>query len=254
MKYSTGVYQWRNLVNGKVYIGGAYKSFEQRKGEHLYALDQGFHFNRHLQRAWKKYGREGFIFEILERCLPNDVLACEQKWLDQLRPYEEDIGYNICPNAQSYLGVKESEETKTKKSQAIKRRYAEDLTYRQRSGGKNRGMKRTEELKIRLSEIHKKRLSDPVERNKYRDQALRPEVRAKKSAAAKKQWENEEHRADISRKNREANARQFADPEKRAKHKAAVEAWAIRTYGSVEAWKEHTRERNRARVTTKKKL
>ena len=35
--------------------------------------------------------------------------------LDLLKSYESEIGYNICTNADSSLGVKESEEVRCKK-------------------------------------------------------------------------------------------------------------------------------------------
>lgn len=50
--FRSGIYQWRNLVNGKVYIGST-KNFTMRKKTHIEALRKNKHHNRHLQSAWR---------------------------------------------------------------------------------------------------------------------------------------------------------------------------------------------------------
>ena len=55
-EYETGAYEWINSVNGKRYVGGAYKSFDDRRETHLYALRSGKARNLHFQAAWNKYG------------------------------------------------------------------------------------------------------------------------------------------------------------------------------------------------------
>ncbi len=60
------IYQIKNLVNGKFYIGSTQNSFKKRKGEHLTSLRNNYHRNRYLLSSWKKYGEENFTFEIIE--------------------------------------------------------------------------------------------------------------------------------------------------------------------------------------------
>lgn len=60
-----GVYQIRNLLNEKVYIGSA-KRFKERWQGHLRSLEKGTHHNKHLQSAYNLYGTNGFVVEILE--------------------------------------------------------------------------------------------------------------------------------------------------------------------------------------------
>jgi len=85
----TGIYRIRNIINGHTYIGSA-KNINRRWQRHRSALIHDRHENIHLQRAWNKYGKDMFIFEILEECLINDLLIIEQKYLD-LNP-EYNIG------------------------------------------------------------------------------------------------------------------------------------------------------------------
>jgi group I intron endonuclease len=116
-KLVTGAYCIRNLSNGKVYVGGAYKSFDHRCGLHLRDLRRGKHHNRHLQAAWNKYGESSFVFEILERCSPELVEMVEQWWIDSLKATSEN-GYNLSPTAGSTLGVKHSDQARQNMSVA----------------------------------------------------------------------------------------------------------------------------------------
>ena len=45
---ATGVYQIRNLVNGKTYIGSTSRNFNIRNTEHFSLLRNGKHANNHL--------------------------------------------------------------------------------------------------------------------------------------------------------------------------------------------------------------
>ena len=80
-----GVYQIRNVINNKVYIGSTGDSFSQRWLHHKSHLTRGVHHNNHLQRAWKKYGSSSFVFEPIEIVETiADVLPCEQRHLDRI--------------------------------------------------------------------------------------------------------------------------------------------------------------------------
>ena len=118
----TGAYMIRNKVNGKVYVGGAYKSFDIRFQSHLRTLKNGRHINKHLLSAWKKYGEDQFEFVILERCdsSKEKIISCEQKWIDHYEACNRKKGYNRAPTAGSPLGVKHTAETRRKYSAAMK--------------------------------------------------------------------------------------------------------------------------------------
>lgn len=130
-KYRPCIYQIRNIENDKVYIGSTFR-FNRRKRLHLYRLNHNCHKNIHLQRAWNKYGKEKFIFEILEDVdlgqnfnrKEAKLILCskEQLYIDKLLP--EDNNYNIRKLADSNLGSKikpMTEECKRKIGRANRR-------------------------------------------------------------------------------------------------------------------------------------
>lgn len=105
----TGIYQIRNLVNGKRYIGSAagVKGFAGRWNEHKRLANAGRHHSVIFQRAWDKYGARAFTFEVLLYCDPRDCITFEQMAIDCYKPE-----YNICLIAGSTLGLKWSEASK----------------------------------------------------------------------------------------------------------------------------------------------
>ena len=57
----SGIYQIRNIANGKVYVGSAAK-FSRRFNDHKRKLNNGRHHSIKLQNAWNKNGAESFVF------------------------------------------------------------------------------------------------------------------------------------------------------------------------------------------------
>ena len=86
------IYKITNLVNGKVYIGQTINK-KDRWCSHKSKLKHNRHDNKHLQRAWNKYGKDNFTFEILE--YTEDYNEAEKRYI---RLYNSDniiFGYNI---------------------------------------------------------------------------------------------------------------------------------------------------------------
>ena len=112
-KKLSGIYQIRNLINGKKYIGQT-ADLEKRKLKHFNALMGNYHYNEHLQNAYNKYGKENFVFEVLKYCRLFELTRYEQFFVDQEK--QDDL-YNIrieCVN--SNLGTRCSDETREKLS------------------------------------------------------------------------------------------------------------------------------------------
>ena len=76
-----GVYQIKNTLNGKAYIGSS-KNIKRRLGIHRSMLRHGTHRNPHLQNAWNKYGESAFVMEIIESTIPDNRIKREQFWID----------------------------------------------------------------------------------------------------------------------------------------------------------------------------
>lgn len=111
LKGKSGIYMILCLVTGKFYIGSA-SDFCNRRKSHLCNLNKKKHSSPHMQNAWEKYGEKEFVFVCLELCPKDTLCAKEQEYLDIYTPFDNNIGYNICPKAYSRRGVKSSLATK----------------------------------------------------------------------------------------------------------------------------------------------
>jgi group I intron endonuclease len=97
----SGVYQVRNLVNGKVLLGSSL-NLEGPLNRHRFMLKINSHPNKELQKDWNELGPDQFLFEILEVAqvqddpnfnLKDELTLLEQIWLEKLQPIGER-GYN----------------------------------------------------------------------------------------------------------------------------------------------------------------
>lgn len=138
------IYNIRNTINDNIYIGSAI-DFASRKRVHLCQLRKGNHHSISLQRAFKKYGEENMIFEIIEYVSDKSkLIQREQFWIDFFKPT-----YNISKIAGSRLGVPVSEETRKKLSASQKKHFLKYAAW-------NKGKKiHSEETKLKISNIHR---------------------------------------------------------------------------------------------------
>lgn len=101
----SGVYKITCIENGKFYIGSSENTHKRHLG-HFHDLRKNIHANRHLQRAWNKYGKSNFVFEVIEIVEEKLLLEREQTWLDATRCYDRKIGFNLSSKANSTIGIK----------------------------------------------------------------------------------------------------------------------------------------------------
>lgn len=85
------IYKVTNVLNNKVYIGQTTTSLEKRKKEHLSKQD-----NTYFHNALQKYGKECFIWEIIEQDIEiSELNAREQYWIQYYNSNNHDNGYNL---------------------------------------------------------------------------------------------------------------------------------------------------------------
>jgi len=114
----SGIYKITNLISNKLYVGCA-SNIRTRINDHIYNLRKGTHSNTYLQKAWNKYGKENFIFEMIEKCDITDLHAKEHYWVNEFNCLDRSIGYNLKPTDPNGCSI-HSEETKEKLRQANK--------------------------------------------------------------------------------------------------------------------------------------
>lgn len=190
-----GVYEIKNLVTDKIYIGGSVDVYARWR-LHLHELRHKKHQNGRLQNSFNKHGENVFVFKIVELCSPPVLTDREQFYLDTIRPYEN--GYNLAMGARRVMiGFKHSEESIKKMSESQKKKWI----------GKIHPLKGT-----KLSEERKKHLSEYFTGFRHTEEAKRkigeaslargvfsPEHRANMSRAQKGKPRSQKQREDISR-------------------------------------------------------
>ena len=98
-----GVYQVKNLSNGKVLLNSSL-NLEGPLNRHRFMLKIGSHTNKELQKDWNELGPDQFTFEILEEVqqrkddpnfnLKDELTLLEMIWLEKLQPFGQR-GYNL---------------------------------------------------------------------------------------------------------------------------------------------------------------
>ena len=137
-----GVYVIRT-PSGKCYVGSTI-SFRQRGYVHRSELRKRIHHCRSLQEEYDEHGEAALSFELIEICKPEDLLAREQAHIDSIG---SDKLHNECFIAGKSTGYSLSVETRAKISAAKK-------------GNKNAlGIKRSDETRARMSEAQKLRFA-----------------------------------------------------------------------------------------------
>jgi len=101
----SGVYQVKNLANGKVLLGSSL-NLEGPLNRHKFMLKINGHTNKELQKDWNELGPDQFLFEVLEVVqvqdhpnfnLKDELTLLEQIWLEKLQPFGER-SYNANAN------------------------------------------------------------------------------------------------------------------------------------------------------------
>lgn len=170
-----GIYKITNIINHKLFIGQSV-NIKKRWNEHRYLLNKNICNNIHLQRAWNKYGRDNFKFEIISVISKETLNKEETRLIKKHKSSNREFGYNITNGGDSHLCSEETKKriSKAKTGRGLGRRHSEETKLKMseaQKGSKNHryGKKMPKRLKIRLSkrlkgikfsEEHKRKISE----------------------------------------------------------------------------------------------
>lgn len=167
-KNVVGIYQIKNLINGKIYIGSSI-DIRGRWWNHKSMLKRGIHDNAHLQRAWDKYGSKIFKFSILEKIVNIENLLVREQWyLDNWSPE-----YNIAECAVSpRRGTTITEETRRKILAYWTKEKREEISKVNKGNTNFRGKRHSEESRKKISKANLGRVFSSETRNRMRQANL----------------------------------------------------------------------------------
>lgn len=116
---SSGIYIIVNKENDKCYIGQSV-NMRRRQLHHIRDLNKGTHDNIYLQRAWDKYGKSCFEFNVLELC---DERLLNEFEIEYIKKYDSyNNGYNLTIGGLGHRGYKlTDQQLKTKRESMTSR-------------------------------------------------------------------------------------------------------------------------------------
>lgn len=149
----SGIYIIRNTVNGKVYIGQS-RRISNREYCHFRALEKGTHHNKHLQRSYNTYGRDAFVFEVVEWCDISELDEREKYYIKKYDSMNINKGYNN--EGGGNVGKEVSERMREAKRGANNPMYgkkpSEETKEKMRKASRGHNTKLTEEQVYQLKE------------------------------------------------------------------------------------------------------
>lgn len=153
-----GVYCWINKINSKFYIGSGDPLYLRISDyyQNWYILSRT---NLYIVRAIIKYGMKNFSLVILEYSDSDNVISCEQKWINLLKPE-----YNISLTARNIKGYKHTKDNIEKmcnsslnRKQEVKQSMSESH-IREKNLGKKHSTESLNSLKVTAAKRNKSSL------------------------------------------------------------------------------------------------
>lgn len=90
------IYKITNLVKGKIYIGQTSTELKQRISSYYSEQKSNRKSKQRIISAFRKYGFENFIFDIIDTTNDKDDLnAKEIYWIQIFKSTNPNIGYNV---------------------------------------------------------------------------------------------------------------------------------------------------------------
>lgn len=103
---SIGIYKITNTINNKIYIGQSVHIEKRWYDERRRAFDEtAIEYDYPRSRAFRKYGLDHFLFEIIEECTV-DLLNEREQYYIKLYNSVVPYGYNLTLGGSNAVGVK----------------------------------------------------------------------------------------------------------------------------------------------------
>ncbi len=180
------IYQIRNRITGKSYIGETIKEPERRWRQHIACAKTGKGCPA-LRDAFQKYGLESFEFKVLIICFDNDRFFYEKEYIKKYNTQTPN-GYNILPGGIGGAGFKGKAHTEEvrriigEKSREMWNKYSEEEREKLKQKGRAQLIRNIENLKlsgkwdetieksrIRMRELRKGAIHPEEVKNKIRE-------------------------------------------------------------------------------------
>lgn len=173
-----GIYIISNIKNGKVYIGSS-KAIQKRLYQHKYLLKNNKSHSPKLQNAYNKYGKESFIFAIIECCKEENLKDVEKMWIEFYDCVNK--GYNCSNDTEcSTRGLKHSDDTRKKMSLAQKK--LTNLPHRKEMSSKIISSYNKTLKGVPKSDLHRKKISESnMGKKMSEDTKTKQSIRMKKN-------------------------------------------------------------------------
>ena len=192
-----GIYEIYNKVNNKRYIGRSI-DIKYRWRQHKTQLRHGKHKNRHLQKAWDKYGEDNFVFNVIEECDRDSLNEKEIYYISKYNTTKSEFGYNWTGGGDG--PIESNEIIHEKRVAALKRRKFEypDLYKKLGEQIKQSFIDNPEKREIARQKTIEQ-FKNPECYKKYREQRASKEFKDKISKAHKGRKIPEERKLRISK-------------------------------------------------------
>lgn len=101
MKFRIGVFQIRNTITNKIFVGSS-TDLDATWNRYKFELNMGSHPNQKLQQDWSDLGEANFSYEVLMEIKQDDTKIVdyrkeakklEKMFIEELQPFD-DKGYN----------------------------------------------------------------------------------------------------------------------------------------------------------------
>jgi group I intron endonuclease len=155
---NSGIYIITNIINNKVYIGSS-QDIKRRFYLHKHYLNKKNHTNIHLQTAWELYGKQNFVFSILEFVEKNEILLEKEKYyIDYFCSTDREKGYNICEDTTAPMRNRKHTPSSIEKMKQVK--IGENNSFfGKHHTGQTKQKIRDAKIGTKLSEEHKQKIA-----------------------------------------------------------------------------------------------